>query len=243
MFSLNSQPKQYALDFPVRESMGREDFLVAKCNSDAVRLIDSWPAWPFFALCIYGAEGCGKTHLANVFATNIAKLTEHPYKIPFVRAEKLNMNYIREIFAQHKCLVVENLENLIDFETMFHIYNLYQNEGGNILFTSRFAPARLDISLPDLRSRLNILPAIEIKTPDDELLSALLLKLFSDRQILPNPEVLSYMIKNIERSFSYTRKLIEEVDNISLERKNAITVNLVKSAIANLASNAQGSLF
>lgn len=243
MTSKTNTSKQYALDFPHRESLGREDFLVAFCNQEAVNSVDSWPNWPFFGLCIYGPEGCGKTHLANVFATNVAKKTEHPYKVPFVRAENLDINYIRSIFAEHKCLVIENLENLQNQEALFHIYNLYRDEGGNILFTANAAPARLNIKLPDLRSRLNILPAIEIKAPDDDLLSALLVKLFDDRQILPTPEVISYMIANMQRSFSYARKVVEEIDNISLERKHAISIPVVKEAISTLASNLQGSLF
>ena len=235
--------KQYALDFPHRESLGREDFLVAACNQEAVCIVDSWPNWPFFGVCIYGPEGCGKTHLANVFATNVAKLTEHPYKVPFVRAENLDINYIRSIFAEHKCLVIENLESLKNEEALFHIYNLYRDEGGNILFTSSTAPARLNIKLPDLRSRLNIIPAVEIKAPDDDLLSALLVKLFDDRQILPSPEIINYMLANMQRSFSYARKVVEEIDNISLERKHAITLAIVKEAISALGNPSQGSLF
>ncbi len=243
MVSATLTSRQFALEFPHRESLGREDFLVAECNVEAVTLIDRWPNWPYFGICVYGPEGCGKTHLANVFATNVARLTEHPYKVPSIRAELLNLENVRKIFEEHKCLIVENLENMINQETLFHIYNLYRDEGGNILFTANTAPARLPVSLPDLRSRLNILPAIEIKTPDDDLLSALLVKLFDDRQILPAPEVISYMLGNMQRSFSYARRLVEEIDNISLERKHAITIPIVKEAISSLAAPLQGRLF
>ncbi len=235
--------KQFALEFPHRESLGREDFLVARCNAEAVALIDSWPNWPYFGICIYGPEGCGKTHLANVFATNVARLTEHPYKVPSIRAEQISLPLIRKNFEEHKCLIIENLENLSDQESLFHIYNLFRDEGGNILFTANTAPARLPITLPDLRSRLNILPAIEIKTPDNDLLSALLIKLFDDRQITPSPEVINYMLNNMQRSFSYARRLVEEIDNISLERKHAITISIVKEAISVLDTPAQGFLF
>ena len=234
---------QLPLEFAPCPSLDKEDFLVAPCNVEAAQMIDNWPDWPFFAVCIYGEEGCGKTHLANVFATNVARLTSHPYKVPNLRAEQLNLEQVRKIFKEHNCLIIENLQNLKNQEALFHIYNLYRDEGGNILFTSDTAPARLPLSLPDLRSRLNILPAIEIKTPDDNLLSALLIKLFDDRQILPSPEVISYMLANMQRSFSYARRLVEEIDNISLERKHAVTVSIVKEAIISLASPTQGNLF
>ncbi len=235
---------QLALNFPHRPSLGRDDYLVSPCNQNAVNLIEQWPNWPYFALCIYGPTGCGKTHLANVFAGIFAQKTNFPYRIPFIRAEQLNLAKVRNNFENCKCLVIENLEKLINETDLFHIYNMYRDEGGFILFTSEQAPARLNISLPDLRSRLNIVPTTEINFPDNQLLSALLIKLFADRQIIPSPEIINYMLNNMQRSFHYARQLIQEIDNISLSRKRAISISIVKEAINNLNTESlQGCLF
>lgn len=236
--------KQLALEFPHRPSLGREDFLISPCNQEAVNAVEQWPNWPYFALCIYGPVGCGKTHLANVFANQVSNLTHFPYKIPFIRAKQLSLEKGRELFEDNHCLVVENLEELKDEEALFHLYNMYRDEGGNILFTSEKAPARLNFKLPDLRSRMNIVPTVEIKEPDDDLLSALLIKLFVDRQIMPSPEIINYMLANMSRSFEFARKLVAEVDNISLERKRAISIPIAKEALAVLNSEPkQGDLF
>ena len=239
-----NQTKQLAFNLPLRPSFSKEDFLVAKCNIEAVRMIDSWPDWSFFALCIYGVEGSGKTHLANVWANNVYKITQHPYRIPFIKAKSIKLENVHKLFEQHYCLVVEDLDDNINFEAMFHLYNLYKNEGGFILFTSKTAPARLNITLADLQSRMNAIPSIEIKDPDDDLLSALVVKHFSDRQIMPTPEIVNYILKNCERSFSYIRLLIEEIDNISLSKKSSITINVVKEAIEAIRiPQCQGELF
>ena len=234
---------QLALDFPHRPSLGKEDFLIAPYNREAVAMTDKWPDWPYFAVCIYGPEGCGKTHLANVFANKVALLTNYPYRIPFVKARNISMDNFRELFARHNCLVIEELDENVSQEALFHLYNLYRDEGGNILFTSDRAPARLNFSLPDLRSRMNIVPAVEIKEPDDELLSALLVKLFMDRQIMPSPELISYILNNMQRSFAYARRLVAEIDNISLARKRAVTIAIAREAVAVLNDNHQGELF
>ncbi len=238
-----SKTRQLALDFPNHPCFGKDDYLVAPCNVEAVQMIDRWPDWPFFAVCIYGSEGCGKTHLAHVFAGNVARITHDPYRLPLVQASRLRLEDIHDLFAQNRCLIVENLHRPFDQEAMFHLYNLYRNEGGNILFTSNEAPARLPLTLPDLRSRLNIVPSLEIKAPDDELLSALLIKLFADRQILPSPEIISYILANMQRSFAYARRLVAAIDRISLALKRAVTVPLVKEAIAELEQDQQGELF
>ena len=234
---------QLALDFPHRPSLGREDFMVASCNQEAVNTIDLWPAWSYFAICIYGPEGCGKTHLANVFAQIVALQTNHPYRIPFIKASNINKNLAHTLFETSPQIVIEDLQNLSNQEALFHLYNTYRDLGGNILFTANKAPARINFSLPDLRSRMNIVPALEIKTPDDDLLMTLLVKLFTDRQINPSPELITYLINNMQRSFSYARKLVEEIDNISLARKRSVSLTIAKEALTTLNADLQFNLF
>jgi hypothetical protein len=47
----------------------------------------------------------------------------------------------------------------------------------------------------------------------------------------------------MHRSFHYAHKLVEEIDNVSLSYKRAITLPIVKEAINNLAQHRQGELF
>lgn len=235
--------KQFPLKFKPKTEFGREDFMAAKCNIEALRAIEMWPDWPFFALLLYGPAGCGKSHLAHIFAEHAAALCEYPVAVPLVNAREITAPRVERFHRDNPCLVIENLTAQIDNEAMFHLFNLYQNEGGFLLFTSEQAPARLNFKLPDLQSRLNMIPSIPIGEPDDEMLSALIVKLFNDRQIIISPEVLNYILQNMQRSFSYARKLVGEIDAVSLASKRAITVPVVKEAIAVLNSNAQGELF
>lgn len=235
--------QQLPLEFEHHPYLDKEDFMVARCNIEAVQTLEAWPQWPFFAVCLYGPSGCGKTHLANIFSNQVSVLTHYPYKIPNIKAKDLKLETVHQLFQKHKCLIVEDLNENINQEAMFHLYNLYRNEGGNILFTAEKAPARLKFNLPDLQSRLNIVPAIEIGEPDDELLSALIVKLFADRQIVVSPEIVNYILANMQRSFCYTRKLIAEIDHISLARKRAVSVPIVKEAFSYLADDHQGNLF
>ena len=237
------ETSQIAFKFSPHPYLGRDDFMVSKCNFEAFHIIDCWPDWPFFAICLYRPTGCGKTHLGQIFSDKISVATNYPYKIPSIKAQNIQLDTPHNLFKKHKCLIVENLSSDINQEAIFHLYNLYRNEGGNILFTSEQAPARMDITLPDLRSRLNIIPSIEIHEPDDDMLSALIIKLFTDRQLIISPEILEYMIKNMHRSFYFCNKLVEEIDNISLSRKRAITINIVKEAINVLNNQTQGNLF
>lgn len=84
---------------------------------------------------------------------------------------------------------------------------------------------------------------MEIREPDDELAAGV------DRQAVQRPagchfaEVLSYILANMQRSYAFARKLVAETDNISLARKRAVTIPIVKEALAVLNDDHQGELF
>lgn len=99
--------RQLPIEFPHRPSLDKEDFLVAECNIEAVEMIDRWPDWPYFAACIYGSEGCGKSHLANVFSNNVSRHDNYPYRIPSIQAKDVRLETPHKLFSRHRCLIVE----------------------------------------------------------------------------------------------------------------------------------------
>ena len=75
-------------------------------------------------------------------------------------------------------------------------------------------------------------------------MSCLLVKLFTDRQIFISLVVVNYIVSNMQRSFAYARKLVEETDRISLSRKRAVSIPIIKEAMSVLDSEKlQGELF
>lgn len=64
-----------------------------------------------------------------------------------------------------------------------------------------------------------------------------------ERFFLPSPELINYLLANMQRSFAYARKLVAEIDNISLSRKRAVTTAIAKEALASLNDDSQGNLF
>ena len=240
---MNKENKQIPLNFETRTDYNRSEFMVNECNVRAINVIDSWPKWPFFAYVLYGPKGCGKSHLAHVFAEHIACFYQKPVSVKIINAVDITIKRADTLHKENPCLVVENLNPKANNEALFHLFNLYQNEGGYILFTAETAPARMHFKLADLQSRLNIIPSVAIGEPNDEMLAALVVKLFNDRQIMITQEVLNYILYNMERSFSFAVKLVQEIDRISLARKRAISVSIVKEAIEYLTNNQQSDLF
>ncbi len=217
-----ADPTQIPMDFGHLPAFSDADFLAAASNAEALEWVRRWPAWPAFALALAGPAGCGKTHLAHMFRDRSGGV--------LLAAASLTEDNV-PLLAEHMAVVVEDADRGVDEVALFHLYNLLRETGRFLLLTGRQAPARWRRALPDLRSRLAAMPVAAIHAPDDGLLEALLLKLFVDRQLRVGPDVLSFILPRMERSFAGARALVEAIDVAALARQRPVTVPLVRAVL------------
>lgn len=214
--------RQLVFDWPHRPAVGRDDYLVASCNKDAVGWIDLWPDWPAPVLLLCGPPGCGKSHLAAVWQARTGAVSIDPSALP-------DMEAIGKT-DHHHCLL-EDASEVADHTAFLHLYNQTAEHGGTLLLTAERPVAQWKIDLPDLASRLRAAPVAEIGMPDDSLIEALLVKMFLDRQLNIEPGVISYLIPRMERSFAAARSLVMKLDEAALAQQRTITVPLARAVI------------
>jgi chromosomal replication initiation ATPase DnaA len=99
------------------------------------------------------------------------------------------------------------------------------------LLTGRTPPARWPLALPDLRSRLAALPVAALAPPDDAVLEAVIVKLFADRQLRVEPDVVRFLANRIDRSFAAVAEAVAALDRAALAHGRAVTVPLVRSVL------------
>jgi chromosomal replication initiation ATPase DnaA len=92
----------------------------------------------------------------------------------------------------------------------------------------------LQFALPDLASRLEGTRLASLKEPDDMLFSALLAKLFADRQLSPAPDVIQYLITRLERSHAAAKRFVQIVDKAALNEHKSITRAFVVKILAKI---------
>ncbi|MCW5750940.1 MAG: DNA replication protein [Alphaproteobacteria bacterium] len=218
--------RQLVFDLPVRPALGREDFLVAPCNREALAWIDRWPDWPQHALALAGPEGCGKTHLAHVWRASSGALL-----LDAGALDEASLAHLSEV-----AVIVEDADRRLGSErALLHLFNMLRERGGHLLLTGREAPARWTVRLPDLASRLNALPVAAVRPPDEALIGALLVKLLADRQVRVGEEVLAWLLPRMERSFAFARRLVAALDDAALSRRRNISVSLAREILQHLA--------
>ena len=213
---------QLILDLGHRPALGEADFLVAPCNQTAIQWLDRWPDWPAPALTLQGPPGCGKTHLARVFAAR-----SHA---PIIEAPRLATDAVPGLLGRVGACVVDDADRAAA-EPLLHLYNLVAERRGTMLLTAPEPPARWPDLLPDLRSRLAAAPVVSVEAPDDALLAALLVKLFADRQLAVSEEVVLFLLRHMERSFEAARRLVAELDTAALRERRAITIPLARAVL------------
>jgi chromosomal replication initiation ATPase DnaA len=208
-------PRQLTLDLDHAESYARDDFLGGPSNAAALTLIDSWPDWPNRVVALTGPEGSGKSHLASIWAAQAGARC--------VAARTLLDTDVPAALATGGLVVEDAAESDFDETAMFHLLNLAREEGAYVLLTARTAPGFWTIRTPDLASRLKALPVVALAPPDDTLLRAVLVKLFADRQLGVDEQLIGYVATRIGRSFADARAAVVTLDQEAMRRKRPLT--------------------
>ncbi len=220
--------EQLIFDLPVRVAMGRDDFIVAPCNQEAVAAIDHWQNLPHKMFAVYGPQGSGKSHLAQVWR----RMSE----AVLVTADALTIESVPAL-SRAQAIIIEDGEALRDEEALFHLFNVAKQDGLALMLTGREAPARWDVSLKDLQSRLTTIFAVGLDQPDEEVLSAVMTKQFRDRGLGIEEDVIAYLMWRIERSFESVMKVVEVLDHESLTHQRPVTRRLASEVLDRLVED------
>ena len=213
--------EQLTFDWPRRVAMGAETFFVSEANAEAYALVTAPSSWPDAKLAVAGPPGAGKTHLARLFADQSG-------------AAVLNAGDIDPDAAlPDGPLVVEDGDTLPDAaqEWLFHAHNHLRSQALPLLLTGQTPPNRWAITLPDLASRLSATTCVAISDPDDQLLDAVLMKQFQDRQIAPTPNAFALLRKHIDRSFQAAIDTVAALDRAAMAQGRAVNRALVREVL------------
>jgi chromosomal replication initiation ATPase DnaA len=113
---------------------------------------------------------------------------------------------------------------------LFHLHNLVTTTG-TLLLTARTPPRDWGLKLSDLISRMQATPIAQLEAADDALLSAVLVKLFADRQVTVPTNLIPYLISRMPRSVGAARALVAALDAQALAQGRPITRALAAGLI------------
>ena len=214
---------QKLLDFGIAESFDENDYYVSKSNYFAKNIIEAWPKWEKKIVNLTGEKYSGKTHLSTIFKIKSNAL--------YLLSKNIDNSTLKKIKLSNS-IIIEDLDDTFDEKLLYSIFNLVEQDNKYLLISSNKPIDTLSFSLPDLVSRLKNCIIAKIEQPDDDLIYAIILKSFSDRQIKLDNKIIDYIIKRIARSYSKMHEFIYKIDELSLKKRKSINFKIIKEIIS-----------
>ncbi len=220
-----SQELQYTFPIQSHVSFREEDYIVSSCNEEAFKWLMQWPDWGDSVYnrftFLSGDFFSGKTHLASIWQ-------KYSGAIFIDREFILNKQYV----GKKANYILENLELTQELEIeLFHFVNYMMDSGKCRVITSRVALTNIQFSLKDLESRLKAFAMVRIKEPDDELVTQVIIKYFSDHQISIGHDAVKFLKTRVDRSYKELFSVLDLLNKESLGQQKKISVNFIKDVL------------
>ena len=170
----------------------------------------------------YGYSGSGKTHLTSILKSKTSTL--------IIESNRLNDEIFYE-FKTKEALIIENLNENISENLLFSLWNLALQDNKYLLITSVEPIINYKFKLPDLKSRAGSSLMIGLNLPNDDLISVIIAKNFSDKQIKIEKKHIDFIIKRIDRSYEKISRFVSTLDKYSLKKGSSFSLKLIKEVL------------
>ena len=187
-----SELNQLLLEFDHKIEFNEHDYYVSKSNFFAFNLIQNWPNWEKKILNISGDKFSGKTHLAKIFQNKSRAL--------YLTKENINED-IFKIIKLKETIIIDDFEIIENEKLLYSLFNLIYQDNKYLLILSNKSINEINFKLEDLNSRAKNCIFAKIENPEDDLIFAIILKCFSDRQIKLEKKIVEFIIIRIDRSY------------------------------------------
>jgi len=168
---------------------------------------------------LFGPKKSGKSHLVSIWKDKNNAII-------------YNKNNFNKIIKTRNNVVVDDCLSTSSEENIFHLINHCKLHNLKMYFTTSIEINTYNFKFNDLYSRLREFFYLEIETPDDEMCKMLMIKLFSDKQIIiKNKEIFDFIFKRLNRTYLDIYIFVEKIDRLSLEKKRQLTIPLIKEII------------
>ncbi len=212
--------RQLALPFPHTPPFDATPFLRGHSNETALAWLDRG-RWPHLRLLLWGAPGCGKTHLLHHWAGRTG-------------AVLLSGPQLR-LAPPERPMAIDDAD-LAPERALLHLINGAAEAGLPVLMTAARPPARWDFAIADLASRLRATVAVQIETADELLLRLLLARLLADRQLPVAEPIQALLLNRLPRTQAAIREAVARLDRLALADGRRVTRALALRVVAELAA-------
>ena len=169
------------------------NFHIAEGNRAAVTLLRARERWPSAAVLILGPAGSGKTHLGQAWLD----VSEGEF--------------------------IDDAHDANERDVFDAINRALAGQSSGLVLASSLAPKDWDVSLPDLKSRMTAMPTLTLAEHGEASLEPILRELFDQAGRNVGQDVVTFILRNWERSVEALRELVLELDIAAGSKKADLT--------------------
>lgn len=182
-------------------------------------------------ICLWGAEGAGKTHLLQAACRLAQELGVAPAYVPLADVMALGPSLLEDLEETPLvCLDdVERVAGRAEWEAaLFSLVERRRSTGGMLAVGASAPPDRLGLNLPDLASRLawGTIYAMQ-PLSDAQKLEAVQLRARHRGFEMPE-DVASYILSRYPRDLPSLFDLLDRIDRASLTRQRRVTIPFLR---------------
>ena len=127
-----------------------------------------------------------------------------------------------------ECVIIDDFNENINEKYFYLLLNETKQLNKNVIINSIKPLNEYNLSLKDLRSRLDSFIKLGINLPNDEMLKVIITKYFSSKQTNIDMKALKFIINNVERSYEQVFSFLKKLTKHLYRLKNQLILILLK---------------
>jgi len=226
--------RQLALALATQPAPTLENFVAGR-NAAALAAVRMLVETATGMLYLWGEPGCGRSHLLRAAVDAARARTVHAILLAGPRPDWTMAENMQLVALDD----VDRLEKT-DQIRLFDLCNELRTAGGALLAAGAQPPARLALR-EDLRTRLASGLAFHLNPLTDAEKTVALRDYARHRGLRMAEEVVPYLLTHLQRDMATQIAVVDALDRYSLEQKRAVTLPMVRQALAEIQGDAPGA--
>jgi DnaA family protein len=221
---------QYPFAFTLRTEVLFDNFLCRENNAELLHFLRGFATSGERLCYVHGAAGSGKTHLLQALCHHV----EQAVYLPLKQLREFGPATLDGLDA-FPLLVIDDVDAIAgDSEweqRLFALFNAMHGGNGRLCFAASMPAAQLPLKLADLRSRLQLCVAFEVKELDDAGKAQVLRQHAAQRGLELRDELAHYILQHSARGMQALLDVLDVLDRRSLAEQRRLTLPFIKSCM------------
>ncbi|MEB3753478.1 DnaA regulatory inactivator Hda [Acinetobacter sp. MD2(2019)] len=191
---------------------------------DAIRQLHAGLMNRFY---VYGGAGTGKSHLLSAICDSYLEIGKSAIHVSLLELLDAPIEAIT-CLERYDLVALDDIEAISGVlhwqKAIFHLINYNNQEGGQLVFSSRYAPIELKLELPDLQSRLT--QAVSVKLPSGSLYAdrqALVMSVLLRRGVHLDQQIIDYLLLHGPHQASQLLQAVERLEKLLKGEKTKLS--------------------